>query len=114
MAMVTGKGQHSTAISLSYLGLNGFFDAIETGSKEGPRKAEGIQQVLNRLGNIKKKKVIYVGDAPSDIAASRKADISIIAAAWAETAAPEKLKELKPDQIFCTVHEFSTWILAIC
>ncbi|SEO57552.1 phosphoglycolate phosphatase/pyrophosphatase PpaX [Mucilaginibacter gossypiicola] len=114
IAMVTGKGEHSAAISLSYLGLSGFFEAVETGSKEGPRKAEGIQQVLNRLDNIKSNEIIYVGDAPGDITASRKAGIKAIAAAWAETADPEELKELKPDQIFCTVQDFSKWILSMC
>jgi phosphoglycolate phosphatase/pyrophosphatase PpaX len=114
IAMVTGKGEHSAAISLSYLGLTGFFEAIETGSKEGPRKAESIQRVLNRLDNIKSNEIIYVGDAPGDITASRKADIRAIAAAWANTAGPEELKELKPDQVFYTVHDFSKWILAIC
>ena len=46
IAMVTGKGKHSTAISLQYFGLEDFFEIIETGSPNGQKKAEGIQQVL--------------------------------------------------------------------
>ncbi|MEO3405654.1 HAD family hydrolase [Mucilaginibacter sp. CAU 1740] len=114
IAMVTGKGEYSTEISLSYLGLAGFFEAVETGSKEGPRKAEGIQEVVNSWNNIKSEDIVYIGDAPGDIIASRKASIRAIAAAWADTTAPEELNELKPDQIFYTVHDFSEWILAMC
>lgn len=74
IARITGKGQRSTAISLRYLGLAGYFEVIETGPKEGPNKAEGIQRVIDRLENIKKQEIIYVGYDPGDIAASRKID----------------------------------------
>jgi len=52
---------------------------------------------------------VYVGDAPSDIIASRKAGISVVAA-WADTAEPEKLKELKTDELFYTIKDFSNWL----
>lgn len=110
IAMVTGKGKHSTDISLRYFELTHFFELIETGSPNGARKAEGIQVILDDWNDVSKEEVIYVGDAPSDIIASRKAGIPVIAAAWAETAEPEKLVELEPDAIFYTVEEFSTWI----
>ncbi|MHA4810506.1 HAD family hydrolase [Flavitalea flava] len=112
IAMVTGKGKHSTTISLQQFGLTPFFEYIETGSPYGPRKAEGIEIVLNQFGDIPKDAVIYVGDAPSDITASRKAGIPVIAAAWAETAEPEKLKEGRPDEIFYTISHFSTWLIS--
>src|SRR4051812_32079691 len=70
ISMVTGKGKHSTDISLKYFGLADFLEIIETGSPTGARKAEGIQNILDRLPDIKKDEVIYVGDAPSDIIAS--------------------------------------------
>ena len=91
IAMVTGKGKHSTAISLKYLMLDSFFDIVETGSPNGPRKGEGIKVILELLKDIHRDEVIYVGDAPGDIIASREAGIPVIAAAWAETAEPEKL-----------------------
>lgn len=112
IAMVTGKGRHSTAISLQQFGVASFFEFIETGSPYGPRKAEGIETALKQLGDIPKNAVIYVGDAPSDITASRKAGVPIIAAAWAETAEPEKLKKGQPDEIFYTVPHFATWLTA--
>lgn len=110
MAMVTGKGKHSTAISLQQFGLADYFELIETGSPAGPRKAEGIQMVLEAWPGIEKEEVIYVGDAPSDISASRQAGIAVIAAAWAETAEPEKLVPLQPDGMFYSVEEFALWL----
>ena len=50
LAMVTGKGKHSTDISLNYFKLTNFFEIIETGSPNGSRKAEGIQTILKTLG----------------------------------------------------------------
>ena len=111
IAMVTGKGRHSMDISLRHFELTHFFEMIETGSPKGARKAEGIQIILDRLTDIKKDEVIYVGDAPSDITASRKVGIPIVAAAWAETSEPEKLQEMQPDELFYTIKDFEDWLL---
>jgi phosphoglycolate phosphatase/pyrophosphatase PpaX len=51
--MVTGKGKHSTNISLKHFELTHFFEIIETGSSSGARKAEGIQIILKTLKDIK-------------------------------------------------------------
>jgi HAD superfamily hydrolase (TIGR01549 family) len=112
IAMVTGKGKYSTTISLKQFGLENYFEFIETGMPSGPRKPEGIQLVLNNFSDLAKEEIIYVGDAPSDIAASRRVGIPIVAAAWAETAEPEKLKELEPDKIFFSIADFATWLRA--
>ncbi|MEO5682614.1 MAG: HAD hydrolase-like protein [Chitinophagaceae bacterium] len=112
IAMVTGKGKHSTAISLQQFGLLSFFEIIETGVPGGPRKAAGIQAVLDYFTDLDKDEVIYVGDAPGDITASRQAGIPVIAAAWAETAEPEKLATLHPDELFYTIEDFSNWLYA--
>ncbi len=111
IAMVTGKGKHSTDISLRYFELTHFFERIETGSPSGGRKAEAIKIIIDGLADIKNEEVIYVGDAPSDITASRKAGSPVVAAAWANTAEPEKLQELKPDELFYTVKDFKNWLL---
>src|ERR1700712_3767187 len=47
IAMVTGKGKYSTEISLQQFGLGHFSEIIETGIPGGPRKADGIQVILN-------------------------------------------------------------------
>jgi HAD superfamily hydrolase (TIGR01549 family) len=112
IAMVTGKGKYSTAISLKQFGLENYFEFIETGMPSGPRKPEGIQLVLDQFSDLAKEEVIYVGDAPSDITASRKVGIPVIAAAWADTTEAEKLKELAPDEIFYTISDFAAWLNA--
>ena len=111
IAMVTGKGKHSTNISLQHFELTPFFEIIETGSPHGPKKAEGIQIIIDTLECIMKDEVIYVGDAPGDIVASRKIGIPVAAAAWAETAEPERLRLLEPDEIFYTINEFGNWLM---
>lgn len=110
IAMVTGKGKHSTDISLRQFGLGRFFEIIETGVPGGPKKAEGLQVITGFFKDTKKEEMIYVGDAPSDIIASRKAGIPVIAAAWAQTAAPEQLKKLEPDGLFFKVSDFADWL----
>ncbi|MDO3411714.1 HAD family hydrolase [Saccharibacillus sp. CPCC 101409] len=109
LALVTGKGERSTAITLELFGLDGYFEAVETGSPRGPRKTEGIRAVLERLG-LTPAECIYVGDAPSDIEASRAAGVPVISAAWAETAEPELLRPLEPDELFVTVAEFERYL----
>ncbi len=110
ISMVTGKGRKSAMISLDKFGLTHFFEQIETGLPSGPSKAQGIQNILDTLTNIEKNEVIYVGDVPSDVIASRKVGIPIVAAAWAETAEPEKLIAMEPNQLFYTIEEFSNWL----
>jgi phosphoglycolate phosphatase/pyrophosphatase PpaX len=110
IAMVTGKGKYSTDISLQHFELTPFFEIIETGSPSGPRKAEGIQLIIDTFEGIRKEEMIYVGDAPGDITASRKVGILVVAAAWAETAEPERLNMLQPDEIFYTINEFCNWV----
>ncbi len=110
ISMVTGKGKYSTAISLKHFDLAHYFAIIETGSPKGGRKTEGINDVLKLLHGIDKAEVIYVGDAPSDILACRQAGIKIAAAAWADTAEPEALNVLEPDEIFYSIPDFAEWL----
>lgn len=112
IAMVTGKGKHSTEISLEQFGIAQYFEAIETGIASGPRKAEGIQNILDHFKDIHKDEVIYVGDAPSDITASKKAGVAVVAAAWAETAEPQSLRKLLPDMLFVDINDFSNWLMS--
>ena len=84
LAMVTGKGIHSTRISLKQFGLEQYFEIMETGSPDGPNKINGIRNVLSRM-NAGADESLYVGDAPSDILYCKEVGIPIAAAAWANT-----------------------------
>jgi phosphoglycolate phosphatase-like HAD superfamily hydrolase len=110
MAMVTGKGIHSTRLSLKQFGLAHYFKIIETGSPDGPNKVNGIRSVLSRM-QLTANDSIYVGDAPSDIRYCKEISIPIAAAAWASTADATQLKKLNPEWLFNSLDEFSDWIL---
>jgi len=110
IAMVTGKGGKSTEISLNQFGIKEYFSIIETGSPQGAIKAECIERVLTEWNDLAKNEVVYIGDAPSDIIASRKAGIPVVSAVWAETADAEKLKPLHPDEMFYSISELSAWV----
>lgn len=111
LAMVTGKGIHSTKLSLQQFGLSKYFDVLETGSPEGPNKVNGISAVLKQL-NIAAEEALYVGDAPSDIRYCEELGVPIAAAAWASTTNVSELQPLKPDFLFTTVADFKSWLSA--
>jgi HAD superfamily hydrolase (TIGR01549 family) len=113
LAMVTGKGERSTVITLEMYGIRSYFDIIETGSPMGPRKVQGITNVLEQL-RIAPRESLYVGDSPSDIVAAREANVPVIAAAWADTADKEQLQALRPNELFSTVEEFKRYIERAC
>ncbi|MDR3197526.1 MAG: HAD family hydrolase [Planctomycetaceae bacterium] len=104
LALVTGKGLKSLQITLEILGLEHIFDIIETGSPYRPNKPEGLRNVLQQL-NLQPQDTVYIGDAPSDIQATRSVSIPIFSAAWASTAEPEKLQAAKPDKILFSISE---------
>lgn len=111
IAMVTGKGKYCTELTLKKFGILHFFEIIETGQPGGPRKVEGIQKVMDYFNTIPKSDIVYIGDTPGDIVASKQVGISVLAAAWADTAEPEKLKELNPDGLFYQVEDLKKWLL---
>jgi len=110
LAMVTGKGIHSTRLSLNQFGLARYFRIFETGSPDGPNKVNGIRSVLNRM-QVNAGDSLYVGDAPSDIRYCKEVGIPIAVAAWATTANAAQLQKLNPDWLFHSVDEFCNWIL---
>ena len=109
LALVTGKGPHSTVISLKWFGLETAFEEIEVGSPTGPRKAEAIRDILTKWG-MEPSEVVYVGDAPSDVTASREAGVAVIGAGWAETTDRDLLAAQHPDALLTTIEELDAWL----
>ncbi len=110
IALVTGKGKESTDITLNKFEIASYFEFIENGSPNAEIKPSGIQAIFDKLPDVAKKNILYVGDSPGDIKASRKAHVTVAAAAWASTAKPEELRKLEPDEIFYTVNDFAVWL----
>jgi pyrophosphatase PpaX len=110
LAIVTGKGPSSAAISLRYRGLASYFEVMEAGSPAGGVKAEAIGRVLKRWG-LSSEQVVYVGDTISDMRAARQAGVHAIGAAWGgRSASAAELKEHNPLAVFEAVPDFLDWI----
>lgn len=108
-AIVTGKGRQTAEISLRYFGLESAFEALETGSVEGSAKEACIKKVVAGWG-ARPETVLYVGDAPTDIAIARRAGVRPVSAAWAETADPAELAAMKPYRLFNRVADLENWL----
>ena len=105
VGLVTGKGPRSLSITLRRYGLTDFFDAVKPGRPEGPVKEACIEEILAEHP-LRREGVLYVGDTPYDIRASRACGLRVAAAAWAPTTDLAKLQALKPDYCFATVESF--------
>lgn len=120
LAIVTGKGVHSAAISMRLLGLDRLFTDLETGSPDGPNKGEGINRVLSRWG-LPANQVAYVGDTPGDMRAAAVAGLCPFGAAWGANpaaagvtnAAAAAIDPANPGpacRVFTSVDQFTHWI----
>jgi phosphoglycolate phosphatase-like HAD superfamily hydrolase len=109
LAVVTGKGPHSAAVTLKHLDLADSFDVVETGSPEGNVKPAAIRKILARW-RAAPHQVAYVGDASSDIQAAREAGVIPLGAAWLATTSAQALRAVSPAAIFLTLQDFIRWI----
>jgi pyrophosphatase PpaX len=109
MAVVTGKGAHSAAISLRHLRLAAFFDVVETGSPDGSAKSLAIKRVLRKWGAAPHH-VVYVGDVPADMEAAREAGVIPLGAAWSLTSRADDLRAVSPLETFHSLESFIQWI----
>jgi phosphoglycolate phosphatase-like HAD superfamily hydrolase len=108
-AIVTGKGAESAQISLDYFKLDGRFEQVETGSLHGSAKEVCIKKVVEGW-QFQRENVLYVGDAPSDVAIAKRAGVRPISVAWADTANPEELRAQQPEALFTKVSELEDWL----
>ena len=109
VAVVTGKGPRSAAISLQMLDLTSHFDIMEAGSPQGVIKPQAIGKVLAQW-RLPATRVAYVGDATADVTSARQAGVIPLAAAWADTADYDALRAMQPQETFRTVSDFSAWV----
>jgi phosphoglycolate phosphatase-like HAD superfamily hydrolase len=109
VAVVTGKGPHSTRISLEQWGLEGRFDRVEPGGDHGAVKPQRMATVVAGWG-VGPATVVSIGDVPGDVAAGRLAGVVPVAAAWSPLADPAALTAAEPDAIFDEVTDFASWL----
>ncbi|MCW3058630.1 MAG: hydrolase [Capsulimonas sp.] len=109
VAIVTGKGAQSAAISLRRLGLSGHFTIVKSGSPEGSIKPQAIREVLEEWG-MPPADVVYVGDAPSDVTAAREVGVRVLGAAWANSSDAAKIEAMAPDALLRSIDELRAWL----
>jgi pyrophosphatase PpaX len=104
MAIVSGKGAFSAAISMRILGLEQWIDLVETGFDYGPDKPRSLRIVLEKWGLRSPENTAYVGDAPYDMQAAREAGLLPLGAAWAQSSS------LKPETpTYATFFDIASW-----
>ena len=106
IAVATGKGPRSAAISMRAYDLNTYIDLLETGSKHGAVKPELIRRVLDAWG-IPASEAAYIGDAQSDMADARAVGVLPIGAAWSQSAT---VTDADTPYRFTRVEELQAWL----
>lgn len=109
MAIVSGKGPKSMALSLKHSGLGGFFSTVATGSAKGANKPEHIKKILANW-NLPVSTVAYLGDTSYDIKAAREAGVRALGAGWAGTARSKGTADMQPEAMFYSVDAMLEWI----
>lgn len=104
VALVTGKSEESCRITLETLGLMDMFTDVLTGSAHGNRKAECLRSLMEKYG-FAPEECIYVGDAVSDVKASRAAGVRCLSAGWCETAHHFALNRANPGRVCTSIDE---------
>lgn len=99
VSLITGKAERSCRITLKRLGIERLFSDVIAGNEHENRKAENILSLLEKYG-LSKEECVYIGDAASDVAASRKAGVRCLSAAWSESADRDALREINPGNVY--------------
>lgn len=110
LAIFTGKGKRTTDITLRTLNIIQYFDIIVTGTELAKHKPnpEGIQKIIDTLG-LDPQEVLMVGDALSDVKASKSAGVKVAAAAW-DSYDRDGLLQARADYVFHSAGEMLQWL----
>ncbi len=110
LALFTGKGIHTTEITLEEFHIKKYFDLIITGNDVVNRKpsAEGLHKIMDYF-SLQPDEVLMVGDAVSDIKASHDAGINIAAVIW-DSYSKDDVLRMETDFVFYNIEEFYEWL----
>lgn len=109
LAVFTGKGRRTTAITLDALGIAEYFDCVITGNDVTHYKPdpEGILRILEHF-RVGPRQALMIGDSVSDIKASRAAGVPVASVVW-DAYDPARVRAANPDCVFETVEEIASW-----
>jgi pyrophosphatase PpaX len=110
LAIFTGKGTHTTRITLQEFGIDKYFDYVVTGNDVVNHKpsCEGIQKIMSHFG-LAPSEALMIGDAVSDVKASHDAGVKIAVVLW-DSYAKDKVLSMQTDYAFHTVAEMELWL----
>jgi HAD superfamily hydrolase (TIGR01509 family) len=113
LALFTGKGRHTTEITLDVLGLTRYFKKVVTGNDVVKHKpsGEGLIAILRDLA-LHPDHTIMVGDSPADILAAREAGIPVASVLW-DAFNKDRVLQHPRDYTFHAVDEFSAWARSV-
>lgn len=113
LALFTGKGRHTTAITLEVLGLQSYFRKVVTGNDVTKHKpsGEGLTSILQEL-NLEPGHTVMVGDAVADILAAREAGIPVASVLW-DAFNKDRVLQHERDFTFHTVPDFAAWARSV-
>jgi len=111
LALFTGKGIHTTRITLQEFKIEKYFDFVVTGNDVVNHKpsSEGLKKILKHF-NLRPEQVLMVGDAVSDVIAAKEAGVKIAAVVW-DSYAKDKVVQMETDYTFHHVKEFHDWLI---
>jgi pyrophosphatase PpaX len=110
LALFTGKGTHTTRITLQEFHIDKYFDFVVTGNDVVNHKPspEGLQKIMEHFA-LQPNEVLMVGDAVSDVKAAHDAGVKIAVVVW-DSYAKDIVMQMKSDFIFHDVEEFHDWL----
>jgi len=109
LAVFTGKGRRTAAITLEELGIAHYFEMVVTGNDVVRYKPdpEGISRILSAFG-VPPAETIMVGDSMADVRASRQAGVAVAAVLW-DAYDRQRVLDAGLDLVFETVPAFMDW-----
>ena len=109
-ALFTGKGIHTTTITMEMFGLTPYFEFIVTGNDVVNHKpsSEGILRILKQF-DLQPDQALMVGDSVGDVKASHEAGVKVAAVLW-DSYGRDKVLQMRTDHVFHNVIEFSEWL----
>jgi HAD superfamily hydrolase (TIGR01509 family) len=110
LSLLTNSGRAATSWAMERLGFKKYFETSFTRDELPVMKPrpEGIGAALDRLG-LMKEEVLYVGDSPTDIMASRAAGVRIASVATGRYDV-EALTKLGPDFVLGSISELEALV----
>lgn len=110
LALFTGKGTHTTQITLEEFGLTPYFELVVTGNDvvEHKPSSEGIRKILDHF-SLRPAEALMVGDSVADVNASHEAGVKIAAVLW-DSYGRDRVLAMNTDYLFHHVEEFHRWL----